>query len=45
MLVFAWMGAACGAVFWRMGDSGGLESVHNRINVLFITANYFLLLP
>ncbi len=45
MLLFAYIGVACGLVFWRMGDGQGLESLHNRINVLFIMALQLLLMP
>jgi len=45
MMVFAYMGATCGLVFWRMGDGRGMESLQNRVNVLFIMALQFLLMP
>ncbi|KAI8463050.1 MAG: P-loop containing nucleoside triphosphate hydrolase protein [Monoraphidium minutum] len=45
MLLFAWMGVFCGLVFWRMGDSAGLDGARSRVNVLFIMAQQFLLMP
>jgi hypothetical protein len=46
MLVFCWLGVLCGLVFWRAGDDAfGAEGVRNRLNVLFIQAQQYLLMP
>jgi len=43
MLLFTWVGAFCGLVFWRLGD--GLDAARNRVNILFIIVQLFMLLP
>ncbi len=45
MLLFTFIGVTCGLVFWRMGDGRGLESLHNRINLMFVMALQLMLLP
>ena len=45
MLLFAYLGAAAGLVFWRCGDGGGLEAVRDRMNVVFMLVLSYLLMP
>ncbi|GBF91998.1 ABC transporter G family [Raphidocelis subcapitata] len=45
MLLFAYLGAGCGVVFWRAADAPGLDSLRDRINVLFILVQQFLMMP
>jgi hypothetical protein len=42
MLLFTWVGVFCGLVFWRLGD--GLDAARNRVNILFIIVQLFMLL-
>jgi hypothetical protein len=42
MLLFAWVGAFCGLIFWGLGS--GLDGVRNRVNLLFIVVQLFMLL-
>ncbi|GBF93870.1 ABC transporter G family [Raphidocelis subcapitata] len=43
MLLFTWVGVFCGLIFWGLGS--GLDGVRNRVNLLFIVVQLFMLLP
>jgi hypothetical protein len=45
MLLFTYLGAGVGVVFWRTADVPGLDSLRDRVNVLFILAQQFLMMP
>lgn len=47
MLLFAWVAAFCGLVFWRLGGphGGGADGARNRVNLVFIIGQIYVLLP
>ena len=47
MLLFAWVAAFCGLVFWKLGGKhgGGVDSARNRVNLVFIVGQIYVLLP